>query len=145
MSGEPVWLLDATIRAIHDTQIAEHGGAIGMRDRGLLESALAHPRNLFAYGTPSRFELAAAYGARIVQNHPFVDGNKRTGYVATRLFLALNGIDLTATAQDRVLTFLRLAAGELEETGLANWLEANCVPHATPSLEWRMRPASPTT
>ena len=101
-----------------------------MRDRGLLESALAHPRNLFAYGTPSRFELAAAYGARIVQNHPFVDGNKRTGYVATRLFLALNGIDLTATAQDRVLTFLRLAAGELEETGLANWLEANCVPRA---------------
>ncbi len=127
MNGEPVWLLDQTILAAHDAQIAEHGGVAGLRDRGLLESALAHPRNLFAYGTPTLVELAAAYGARIVQNHPFLDGNKRTGYVATRLFLILNGLDLTATAKDRVLTFLQLAAGELEEAGLAAWLEANCV------------------
>jgi death-on-curing protein len=77
---------------------------------------------------PSFFQLAAAYGARIVQNHPFVDGNKRTGYVATRLFLVMNGIDLTAAPKDRVLTFLRLAAGELEEEGLADWLEANSAP-----------------
>lgn len=127
MRAEPVWLLSATLLAVHDAQLAEHGGAVGLRDSDLLDSALAHPRNLFVYGNPSLFELAAAYGARIVRNHPFVDGNKRTGYVATRLFLVLNGLDLTASAQDRVLTFLRLAAGELDETGLAEWLAANCV------------------
>ncbi len=129
MKREPVWLLEQTLLSVHDAQIAEHGGAPGLRDRGLLESALAHPRNLFACGNPSLFELAAAYGARIVQNHPFVDGNKRTGYVATRLFLLLNGLDVSAAPRERVLTFLRLAAGELEEPGLAEWLEANSAPH----------------
>ncbi|HSH70542.1 MAG TPA: type II toxin-antitoxin system death-on-curing family toxin [Deferrisomatales bacterium] len=126
--GEPVWILPATILAVRDAQMAEHGGAAGLRDPRLLDSALAHPRNLFAYGTPSLFEPAAAYGARLIQNHPFTDGNKRTGYVATRLFLVLNGMDLTAAPKDRVLTFMRLAAGTLQEAGLADWFAANGVP-----------------
>ncbi len=123
---EPVWLLEQTLLAVHDAQLAEHGGAPGLRDRGLFQSALSHPRNLFAYGTPSLFDLAAAYGARLVRNHPFMDGNKRTGYVATRLFLILNGFDLTAGPADRVRTFVSLAAGELDEAGLSAWIEENC-------------------
>ncbi|MBI5440710.1 MAG: type II toxin-antitoxin system death-on-curing family toxin [Deltaproteobacteria bacterium] len=125
MKEEPVWLLEETILAVHDAQIGEHGGPVGLRDRGLLESALARPRNLFAYQGASLFQLAAAYGAGIVRNHPFVDGNKRTAYVATRLFLLMNGFDMTAEARERVITFMRLAAGELDEPELARGLEAN--------------------
>lgn len=121
---EPVWLQDAVIEAIHLRQLAEHGGAAGVRDAGLLASALARPQQRFAYGDAgvSLAALAAAYGYGIALNHPFVDGNKRTAFVATLLFLQLNGHDLRATPQERYETFLALADGSLSEADLAAWL-----------------------
>ena len=117
-----VWIDAAVIRAVHDEQLAEHGGAAGTRDEGLLESALAKPRNLVAYGSPDVADLAAAYGCGIARNHPFIDGNKRTAFVAVELFLALNGHELVASDADCVTTMLAVAAGELDEAGLAAWL-----------------------
>ena len=125
---EPRWVLETTILAAHDAQIAEHGGLHGIRDTGLLQSALAHPQNLFHYEKASLFEIAAAYAARITKNRPFLDGNKRTAYIAARLFLRLNGFDLTASREKKVGTILRLAAGELSESDLAQWIEANSRP-----------------
>lgn len=124
MREEPVWLQDAVIEAIHLRQLAEHGGAAGVRDAGLLASALARPLQRFAYGGDgaSLPALAAAYGYGLARNHPFVDGNKRTAFVATLLFLRLNGYDLNATPQERYETFLALADGSLDEAGLAAWL-----------------------
>jgi len=121
---EPVLLHDAVVEAVHLRQLAEHGGAAGVRDAGLLASALARPRQLFAYGgdDASLPALAAAYGYGLARNHPFVDGNKRTAFVATLLFLRLNGYDLRATQEQRYSTFLALAAGTLDEAGLAAWL-----------------------
>lgn len=119
-----VWLLEETITAIHHRQIAEHGGSEGLRDEGLLLSALARPQNLFAYGepVPDLAALAAAYAYGIARNHPFVDGNKRTALVAARTFLILNGVDLEATQDDKVLTFLSLAEGAVSEEELADWV-----------------------
>ena len=122
---EPVWLLPDALLAVHDAQIAEHGVLEGVRDLALFESALAHPPNLFHYGTPTIFELAAAYAARITWNHPFMDGNKRVAYVAMRLFLMLNGYDLAASPAERVDAMMRLAAGELSESRLAEWIKKN--------------------
>jgi len=122
---EPEWLLEAAILALHDQQIAEHGGLSGLRDYGLLQSALAHPKNLFSYGEPSLPELSAAYASRIAKNHPFVDGNKRTAYLAARLFLRLNGFDFNASREEKVKTFLDLATGQISETDLAHWIEAH--------------------
>jgi len=118
---EPVWLRLEAILAAHDDQLAEHGGGVGIRDQGLLESALARPRNLFAYGEASLARLAAAYAFGIARNHPFVDGNKRTALVAAEGFLGLNGFDLTATDVESVSMFLSLAAGEVTEQQLADW------------------------
>src|SRR5438552_360670 len=101
----PIWVLKSTILKIHDAQIAEHGGSAGLRDEGLLESALSHPQNLHAYSEPSLFELATVYAERIAKNHPFVDGNKRTAYVVMVLFLKLNGYELTAPKEERVVKF----------------------------------------
>jgi death-on-curing protein len=123
---EPIWLRLEVILAAHDEQLAEHGGGAGVRDPGLLESALARPLNLFAYGDPSLPTLAAAYAFGIARNHPFVDGNKRTAAVAAELFLGLNGLDLTADDVDLVRTFLALAAGEISEEELAAWIDRNC-------------------
>jgi death-on-curing protein len=123
--NEPVWLRLEAILAAHDDQLAEHGGGSGVRDRGLLESALARPLNLHAYGEPSLPKLAAAYAFGIAKNHPFVDGNKRTALVAAELFLALNGIDLTATDLECVEVFLSLAGGEMTEQELAAWIDHN--------------------
>jgi death-on-curing protein len=123
--NEPVWLRLEAILAAHDDQLAEHGGGSGDRDRGLLESALARPLNLHAYGEPSLPKLAAAYAFGIAKNHPFVDGNKRTALVAAELFLALNGIDLTATDLECVEVFLSLAGGEMTEQELAAWIDHN--------------------
>ena len=120
--NEPVWLRLEAILAAHDDQLAEHGGGVGVRDQGLLESALARPLNLHAYGEPSLPKLAAAYAFGIARNHPFVDGNKRTALVAAELFLGLNGMDLTATDVECVEVFLSLAAGELGEDQLAAWI-----------------------
>lgn len=119
-----VWLLEETITAIHHRQIAEHGGSEGLRDEGLLLSALARPQNLLAYGEPAPdlASLAAAYAYGIARNHPFLDGNKRTALVAARTFLILNGVDLEATQDDKVLTFLSLAEGAVSEVEVADWI-----------------------
>ena len=123
--SEPVWLRLEAILAAHDEQHAEHGGGVGIRDRGLLESALARPLNLHAYGEPSLAKLAAASAFGIAKNHPFVDGNKRTALVAAELFLALNGFDLIADDVEVVQVFLALAAGEVSEEELAAWIDRN--------------------
>lgn len=117
-----VWLDPAVLTAVHDEQLAEHGGAAGVRDVGMFESALARPRHLVAYGDPSVAELAAAYGFGIARNHPLIDGNKRTAFVAVELFLALNGHELTAGDADCVLTMLAVAAGEISEARFAAWI-----------------------
>ena len=119
-----VWLLEETLTAIHHRQIAEHGGSEGLRDEGLLLSALARPQNLLAYGEPAPdlASLAAAYAYGITRNHPFVDGNKRTALVAARTFLILNGVDLEATQDEKVLAFLKLAEGVISEEQLADWI-----------------------
>jgi len=126
---EPIWLLDAVIEAIHLRQLSEHGGAFGIRDAGLLACALARPKQLFAYGGNqiTLSTLAAAYGYGLARHDPFVDGSKRTAFVATLLFLRLNGIDLRASAEERHETFLALTAGSLSEAELAAWLDERSV------------------
>lgn len=121
---KPVWIRPEAVLAIHARQLAEHGGDAGLRDAGLLDSALNRPRNLLAYGDPKpdMAALAAAYAFGIASNHPFVDDNKRTAYVVCRTFLLLNGCDLAASAQEKYLTFLGLAEGSLTENDLADWL-----------------------
>jgi death-on-curing protein len=121
------------IRAIHEEQLAEHGGASGTRDEGMLESALGRPLQQAHYGTPDVADLAAAYAYGIARNHPFVDGNKRTAFVAAELFLALNGYVLAADDVSCVRTMLALAAGELDEAGYAAWLRAHLAPR-TPTV-----------
>ena len=120
-----VWISHEVILAVHEEQLAEHGGGLGTRDAGLLESALARPRNLALYGTPSVEELAASYAFGLARNHPVIDGNKRTAFVAMELFLVLNGHALIADDADCVLTFLKLAAGDLSEEALAVWIRAH--------------------
>jgi death-on-curing protein len=122
-----VWIEPNVIWAVHEEQLAEHGGASGVRDAGLLESALARPRNLVSYGQPDAADLAAAYGFGLARNHPFIDGNKRTAFVAVELFLALNGWSLTVDDANCVLTMLSLAAGELSEAGFASWIRRHSV------------------
>ena len=119
--AEPQWLDKAVALAIHDRQLAEHGGGPGVRDDGMLESALARPVNPWAYGDDDSASLAAAYSFGIARNHPFVDGNKRTAWVLARLFLVLNGHTLAFGAPDAVAAMLALAAGELSEEALADW------------------------
>lgn len=121
MSGW-TWIQRDVIVAIHEMQLAEHGGLEGVRDAGLLDSALGRPQNLAAYGNPDAAALAAAYGWGISRNHPFIDGNKRTGFVAAELFLSLNGCELMADDADCVLTMLGVAAGDLSEDAFAAWL-----------------------
>ena len=123
-----VWIERAVILAVHDMQLAEHGGGGGIRDVNLLESALARPLNLAAYGEPHDAALAAAYGYGISRNHAFIDGNKRTGFVAAELFLRLNGYQLTADDADCVLTMLAVAAGDVTEDEFADWLRRHSVP-----------------
>ncbi|MBI4984902.1 MAG: type II toxin-antitoxin system death-on-curing family toxin [Rhodocyclales bacterium] len=122
-----VWIERSVILAIHDEQLVEHGGAAGLRDEGLLDSALARPLNLVAYGQPDVADLAATYGVGLAKNHPFVDGNKRTAYLAMELFLVLNGVELVADDADCVLTMLAVAAGELDEAGFAAWIRGHAV------------------
>jgi death-on-curing protein len=118
---EPVWLDAKVALAVHDRQLAEHGGGQGVRDAALLESALARPRNRWGYGEDDRCALAAAYAFGIARNHPFVDGNKRTAWVFARLFLALNGADLRFAPEDAVQAMLALAGGELSEEAMTDW------------------------
>jgi death-on-curing protein len=122
----PKWLLRSVVDAVHDAQIAEHGGADGLRDEGALDSALARPVNLYAYGETDTFRLAAAYAFGIVRNHPFVDGNKRTAFLAAYVFLRINGQELEADEVSAATAVLALASGESGENEFCNWLPANC-------------------
>ena len=119
------WIDARLIHAVHDEQLAEHGGGSGLRDANMLESALARPLQLAHYGKPDVADLAAAYGYGLARNHPFVDGNKRTAFVAVELFLALNGHELVAADADCVLHTLELAAGNLSEADFAAWIRGN--------------------
>lgn len=119
-----VWIEASVASAIHDRQIAEHSSPAGTRDQGALESALARPKNLAAYGEPDVAQLAAAYANGIAQNHPFVDGNKRTAWVIARLFLMANGVKFNFDKSDAIRTMLKLAAGEISEDELAEWFRA---------------------
>ena len=122
------WLRTDSVLAMHKRQIAEHGGGDGLRDLGLLESALARPGNIAAYEDDADIaRLAAAYGFGIAKDHPFVDGNKRTALTATRTFLLLNGFSLDASQAEKAQTFLDLAAGDLSEDELAAWLREHLV------------------
>ncbi|MDD3934930.1 type II toxin-antitoxin system death-on-curing family toxin [Rhodoferax sp.] len=126
-----IWIERAVILAIHDMQLAEHGGGSGVRDDNLLESAMARPINLAAYGNPDAAALAAAYGYGLSRNDAFIDGNKRTGFVAAELFLRLNGYQLVADDADCVLTMLAVASDDLSEDAFADWLRAH-IPRRTP-------------
>ena len=123
-----VWLQHEVVLAIHEEQLAEHGGGAGLRDAGLLESALARPRHSAAYGKADVADLAAAYGYGLSRNHPFLDGNKRTGFVAMELFLHLNGHELHAGDADCVLTMLAVAAGEITQLEFAAWIRRHLRP-----------------
>jgi death-on-curing protein len=124
---EPIWIQQQVVVEAHAESLAEHGGPPGIRDIGMLESALARPKNLYAYTDPSPSipRMAAAYAFGIASNHPFVDGNKRTALVTSITFLKLNGLQVTADRADRYLTFYGLAAGTVTEEGLAEWFERN--------------------
>ena len=126
---EPVWLALDIALAIHDRQLAEHGGLSGVRDQGMLESALARPVNQCAYGEDDLARLAAAYAFGIARNHPFGDGNKRTAWVLARLFLKANGIEVRFSPEDAIDTVLALAAGTLTEQELADWFRSRIVAH----------------
>lgn len=123
--SEPIWVEDDLVFAIHDRQLAEHGGADGQRDEALLRSALGRPLNPFTYGSPDIVELAAIYAAGIVQNHPFVDGNKRTGFIVGVLFLELNGYRFTASEEAATQAVLELAAGTIDADGFCQFVRAN--------------------
>jgi death on curing protein len=116
------WIDRRALELLHHESLATHGGASGLRDEGLLESALARPLNLAAYGKPDAWELAAAYGIGLAKNHAFVDGNKRAAFLAVGLFLFLNGYRLTAPQADATLTMLAVAAGQMDEAAFARWL-----------------------
>lgn len=116
------WVRREALLLLHDESLAEHGGLPGLRNEGLLDSALARPQHLVAYGNP---DLAAAYGIGLAKNHPFADGNKRAAFLAVGLFLALNGYRLVATQADATLTMFSVAAGELDEVAFAAWIRTH--------------------
>lgn len=124
---EPIWIENEEARVIHQLQLTEHGGASGIRDQGLFESAMDRPRNLFVYAEPppTLYQIAAAYAFGLAKNHAFVDGNKRTAFVVCLSFLKQNGIVINASQEMRYLTFYALAAGDLAEAELAEWLRQN--------------------
>jgi death-on-curing protein len=124
--NEPTWLTRSAIDAVHEELIARFGGISGVRDEGLLESALARPQQLFAYEAPTLFGSAAAYAHGIVKNHPFLDGNKRVGFMAAYTFLGVNGVEFSAPEVEVVIRTLALAASECSEEEYAAWLEQAC-------------------
>lgn len=132
--NEPEWLDIELVFDFHAEQLALFGGADGIRDRGLLESALARPINKFAYGETELAALAAAYGFGIARNHPFVDGNKRTALASMIVFLGLNGMDLDATQEEATAIILGLAGGEIPEEILANWIADHMKPLDAPGI-----------
>lgn len=122
---EPLWLTEAEVLAAHQAQVEDHGGAHGVRDIGQLQSAIFPPQHRFNYETPSLYDLAASYAFGLARNHPFIDGNKRTAFIACYAFLRINGIRLIADEGDVVRVFVDLAAGALDENALAKWIETN--------------------
>ena len=129
-SVEPEWVSEQVVLLVHGEQIAEHGGGAGVRDMGLLQSALARPQNAYHYNqVVSLSKLAACYGFGIAKNHAFIDGNKRTALVTAITFLELNGYGLRSTQQENYLTFYDLAQGQLSEDQLADWLESKLYKH----------------
>lgn len=122
------WVDRRVLLLLHDEGLVEHGGAPGLRDEGLLDSALARPLNLTAYGNPDLADLAAAYGVGLAKNHAFVDGNKRVAFLAVGLFLALNSYRLRATQADATLTVLDVASGDMDETAFSQWIRAHTEP-----------------
>ena len=127
-----VWLSRRLILAIHSEQLAEHGGAMGLRDPGLLDSALARPLNRAGYGQPDIAELAALYAIALARNHPFIDGNKRTAYVAMETFLVVNGCRFPVTDADAVVTMLAMASGEIPDEEFISWARLNVSPAPGP-------------
>ena len=128
--SEPFWLAREAVLAIQGELLARFGGLAGIRDEGLLDSALNRPLHLFHYGKPSLFDLAAAYAEGIVKNHPFLDGNKRAGFMAAYTFLGINGQQLEAPEEEAVLQTLALAADAIGAAGFSAWLSKSCVPRA---------------
>jgi death on curing protein len=124
---EPIWITSTIAQFIHDDQIASHGGAYGLLNAGMLESALSRPQNLYAYEQPDIFTLAAAYGYGIAKNHAFIDGNKRTAFMVMFTFLLANGWRFVVPEPEVVITMQQVAAGEISETTLADWLRQNSV------------------
>ncbi len=122
---EPVWLTPELVIALHDEQLREFGGPPGIRDHGMLESALGRPQNKWSYGETDLAALAAAYAYGIARNHPFVDGNKRAAFLSIITFLGLNDIDFVAPEAEAVVMILGLASGEIDEEGLARWIRDN--------------------
>lgn len=122
---KPVWVLREVVFMLHEQSLAQFGGSAGIRDEGLVDSALSKPENLFAYGKPTVFDLAASYAFGLIKNHPFIDGNKRTGFITAVLFLELNGYKFQASEVDTAVRTLALAAGEMSESAYAEWLKAN--------------------
>lgn len=124
----PNWLSKTVVLAMHERLLADYGGSPGLRDAGLLDSALARARQLYAYGKPDTCDLAAAYAAGIIRNHPFVDGNKRTGFMSAYVFMAENGLRLTVPEAEVVHIVTLLAARELDEAAFAAWLREHGQP-----------------
>jgi death on curing protein len=123
---EPRWLDPRVVLLLHSESLAEHGGSSGLRDRGLFESALARPRNLFAYEPDADFaQVASAYGFGLARNHAFVDGNKRIAFIAVTLFLRLNGFRLVSEHVEKIQTILDVAAGKISEDEFANWIRTH--------------------
>lgn len=123
-----VWVQKRVVLLVHDEQIAEHGGSAGIRDEGLLDSAMGRPQNLAAYGEPDAAALAASYAYGIARNHPFVDGNKRAAFITAGIFLTVNGLRLTAPQAEAAVVFLELAAGTITEDELAQWFRDRTEP-----------------
>lgn len=123
-----LWINRRALLLLHGESLVLHGGAQGIRDEGLLDSALSRPENLVAYGNPDVFDCAAAYAFGLAKNHPFIDGNKRAGFLGAGMFLRLNGYRLTASQHDATLTMLALAAGDIGEAEFAAWLRAHTAP-----------------
>lgn len=128
MTTEPKWLGVEAVLVMHEEQLAEHGGAVGVRDLGLLDSALARPRNAWSYGESDLVALAALYAAGVMRNHPFVDGNKRTGFLAAYAFLYVNGLEIVADEAEVIVQCLSLAASEIDDAEFAAWLRENVRP-----------------
>lgn len=126
--NEPVWVNVEAVLIFHEENLVQFGGSSGIRDRGAIESALARPQNLFAYGQPDLFDLAAAYTAGLSQNHGFVDGNKRTAFLTGVVFLAENGYDVVAEQAEVIAAMLELADHQLDEVGYTQWLRDHTIP-----------------